>query len=356
MTIGILIGTRPEIIKMSPILRLAQERNLEFTLIHTGQHYSFEMDRIFFKQLKLPAPKYHFDTKNMPYHKQLTKIIDKTTKCIKKENLKVLLVQGDTNSVLGGAIATKRTNIKLGHIEAGLRSYDLRMPEEHNRFITDHLSDFLFAPTKESAKILEKEKIEKKKIFLTGNTVVDAVLQNSKLAKKTKEKKPYFLLTLHRTENVDDKNTLSKIFDGLERIQTLNNSRIIFPIHPRTQKNIKKFGIKLPKNIITISPTGYLEFLSLLKDADLILTDSGGIQEESCVLKVPCITLRINTERPETIKTGSNVVAGIEPEGIILAVKEMMARKRNWKNPFGQGDSAAKILDVIEKSLFNFQD
>ncbi|MCR4368901.1 MAG: UDP-N-acetylglucosamine 2-epimerase, partial [archaeon] len=193
MKIGVLVGTRPELIKMSPVIRELQKRKIDFSLIHTGQHYSFEMDMVFFEELGLPKPHMHLNAKNMEYHAQMSAIISGTQKFIRKEKIRCLLVQGDTNSVLGGAIAAKNLGILLGHVESGLRSYDQRMQEEFNRYVTDHLSDFLFAPTNESRDILIGEGIPNGKIFVTGNTVVDAVKHNIRLAKPSAAKGDYFL-------------------------------------------------------------------------------------------------------------------------------------------------------------------
>ncbi len=311
--------------------------------------------RFFFEQLKLPKPNYHFDSKNLTYHEQISKMIKEISSCIKKEKINILLVQGDTNSVLAGAIASKKEKILLGHVEAGLRSYDLRMPEEHNRFICDHLSDFLFCPTEESAQILKKEGIEKNNIFVTGNTIVDAVNENVKLTKVHSEKKPFFILTLHRAENVDSENILAEILTGIEKISEISDNKIIFPVHPRTLKKINENNLKIPKNVSIVQPMGYLEFLSLLKDSAMVMTDSGGIQEEACVLKVPCITLRISTERPETVEVGANIIAGTNSNEIFNSAKKMINIERNWKNPFGDGNSAKKIIEIIKKSFSDFE-
>jgi len=264
------------------------------------------------------------------------------------------LVQGDTNTVLGGALAAKKLNILVGHVEAGLRSYDESMPEELNRRLTDHCSDFLFVPTKKAQQILLGEGISKKKIFLTGNTIVDSVKQNLKkitnLDKLNVIPKKFFLVSLHRQENVDNPNRFKNIVKGLKKLKKEYNMPIIFPIHPRSRKMAKKYKINF-KGIDIIEPVNYLQFLSLQKNSKLVLTDSGGVQEESCILKIPCVTLRDNTERPETIEVGSNMLAGSNPDKILLCAKKMLRRKRNWKNPFGDGRSASKIVTIIENKV-----
>lgn len=355
MKIAIILGTRPEIIKMSPIIRECKKRNLNFFIVHTNQHYSKNLDEIFFKELNLPKPKYNLEAGSGSHAKQTGKILIRTEEVLIKEKPDIVLIEGDTNTVLGAALAAQKLHIKIGHIEAGLRSYDRNMPEEINRILTDHCSDLLFAPTNESYKNLIKEGIDKNKIFITGNTIVDAIKQNLLLAQKKSKilekfmlkSKNFFLLTLHRQENVDNKIRLQNILKGLELVFNYFNLPIIFPIHPRTRKRIKKFGLKIPLGIKTIDPVGFFDFLILEKNAKLIFTDSGGVQEESCILQTPCITLRDNTERPETLRVGSNILAGTDPNKILKSVKELIQKNNKWKNPFGDGKSAKRIIKLI---------
>jgi UDP-N-acetylglucosamine 2-epimerase (non-hydrolysing) len=326
---------------------------MDYFIIHSGQHYSYNLDKIFFKQLSLPKSDYKLEVGSDNQEKQTGKIIERVEKILLKNKPDIVLVQGDTNTVLGGAIAARKLNISIGHVEAGLRSYDESMPEEWNRKLTDHCSDFLFVPTKKAQSILLDEGISKKKIFLTGNTIVDSVKQNSK--KKTRNKlnvipKKFFLVSLHRQENVDNPKRFKNIVNGLKKIKKEFNMPIIFPIHPRSKKMAKKFGIDF-KGIEIIDPVDYLQFLFLQKNAKLVLTDSGEVQEESCILKVPCVTLRDNTERPETLEIGSNLLAGDDPNNILLCVKKMLRRKRNWVNPFGNGKASAKIVKIIKTRI-----
>ncbi len=356
-----ILGTRPEIIKTSPVIKLCQRQNLNFFIIHTGQHYSFNLDAIFLKELELPKPKYNLEVGSGMHGEQTGQALVKIESVLLKEKPDFVIVQGDTNSVLAGALAASKLHISIGHIEAGLRSYDRGMPEEINRVLTDHISNFLFAPTKEAKKNLLKEGIAGNKIFMTGNTIVDSVLQNLKLAqKKSKileklglEKNKYFILTLHRPENVDIKARLTDIVKGLNLIAKSFDLPIIWPIHPRSQKNLRKFslGSNLARinQVRLIKPVGFLDFLILQANARLTITDSGGVQEEACIIKVPCVTLRDNTERPESVEVGANTVAGVKPEKILQSVVVMMNKKRNWKNPFGDGKSAQRILKVITK-------
>lgn len=357
MKIAIILGTRPEIIKMSPIVRECQKRRLQYFIIHTNQHYSFNLDRIFFKELNLPLPKYNLNVGSETHGAQTGKMLIKIEDVLLKEKPDIVLVEGDTNTVLAGALAAVKLHIKVGHIEAGLRSYFREMPEEINRILVDHCSHLLFAPTKIAKEILQREGIPSKKIFLTGNTIVDAVFQNFKLAeKKSKilkdlglQKEKYFLLTAHREENVDDKNKLSGILKGVGLISKRFSLPVVYPIHPRTKKMLKKFKIPVSKSINLIEPLGYLDFLQLQKNVKLILTDSGGIQEEACIIKVPCVTLRDNTERPETIEKGSNLLSGTDPVMILRCASIMLKKDKKWQNPFGSGKAAEKIIEIIQK-------
>lgn len=356
MKIGIILGTRPEIIKMSEIISLCEKRNLDYFIIHTGQHYSYNMDKAFFENLELPNPKYNLEVGSGTHGEQTGKIIARVEQVLLKEKPSVVLVEGDTNTVLAGALAANKLGIKVGHVEAGLRSFDKNMPEEINRILTDHVSDFLFCPTEISKQMALKENIELDKIYVTGNTIVDAVKRNVKLAsKKSKilkklnlEMQQYFLVTAHRQENVDVKEKLKRILVSLDRIYKTYKLPVIYPIHPRTKKMIKKFKLKMPTTVEFIDPVDYLDFLTLEANARLILTDSGGIQEESCILKIPCVTLRENTERPETIKVGSNVIAGTDPDKILKAVDMMLRKKGEWKNPFGDGTTSETILRILK--------
>ncbi|MDD5638798.1 MAG: UDP-N-acetylglucosamine 2-epimerase (non-hydrolyzing) [Candidatus Pacebacteria bacterium] len=356
MQIFIILGTRPEIIKMSPIIRECQKRHLNFSILHTNQHYSQNLDKIFFKELNLPQPRYNLNVGSGTHAEQTAKILLGIEKILIKEKPDIVLVEGDTNTVLAGALAAAKLHIKIGHIEAGLRSYDREMPEEINRILTDHCSDLLFAPTKKAKEILLQEGISSKKIFVIGNTIVDAVFQNIKLAEQKSEilkklhlqKEEYFLLTAHRQENVDNRERLKGILKGVELISQKFSLPVIYSIHPRTRKMLKKFKLSVSTNINLIEPLGYLDFLKLQKNAKLILTDSGGIQEEACIMKVPCVTLRDNTERPETLLVKSNILAGTNPQKIMKSAKKMLNLKKQWKNPFGNGTAAEKILEVIK--------
>ena len=358
MKIAVILGTRPEIVKCSPIIREFKRLGLDFFILHTGQHYSYLMDKVFFEQLELPMAKFNLDVGSGDHGKQTGVMIEGIEKILMSEEPDAVLVQGDTNTVLAGAIAAVKLGIKVGHVEAGLRSYDRRMPEEINRILADHCSDYLFAPTERSQEILLHEGIEAKKVFLVGNTVVDAVHQNLEIAKSKStalkslgvEDGRFILATAHRAENVDDKARFSGLIQGLQKVQSKFGMPLIYPIHPRAKKQLQTFGLDT-HGISLVEPLDYLGFLQLESMARLVLSDSGGVQEETCILGVPCVTLRDNTERPETLDVGSNILAGADPERILEAAKASMGKKKGWVNPFGDGKSAQKIMTILKKEI-----
>ncbi|HDQ05514.1 MAG TPA: UDP-N-acetylglucosamine 2-epimerase (non-hydrolyzing) [Candidatus Bathyarchaeota archaeon] len=354
MKTAIILGTRPEIIKMSPVIQELQRQELDYFILHTGQHYSYSMDRLFFEELNLPEPKYNLDVGSGSHAEETAKMLTGVEKVLLEEKPDVVLVEGDTNSVLAGALAAVKLGVNVGHVEAGLRSYDRGMPEETNRVLTDHMSDFLFAPTESARRNLLREGIADSKIFVTGNTIVDVAVQNSGLLNSLSntlndmnvEGKDYFLVTAHRQENVDDRERFQGILDGLKLIRDEFGIPLIYPVHPRAKKKMNTFALK-PEGVTLIEPVGYLHFLRLESKAKLILTDSGGIQEEACILGVPCVTLRDNTERPETLEVGSNVLAGTRPEEIVKATRLMLDRSKGWKNPFGDGKAGKTIVKIL---------
>lgn len=359
MKICIVLGTRPEIIKMSPVIRECQRRRLRFFVVHTNQHYDASLDAVFFRELRLPKPRYNLNVGSKPRSRMIIEIKKRLLPILKKEQPSVVLVQGDTNSVLAGAQAAYALKMPVGHVEAGLRSFDKTMPEELNRFAADRLAAYLFAPTKVSAGQLRKEKFPAGKIYSVGNTIVDAVRQNLALAKRKSrilarlglKKSNYAFLTLHRPATVDDKVRLAEVLAGLGGLSELGLDKIIFSLHPRTEKNLKKFNLKLPPNIFKFPPLPYLDTLALVANSRLVLTDSGGLQEEACVLRVKCVTLRKNTERPETLKVGGNILAGQSARRIVRAAGKMLKKKVRWVNPFGRGDAAVRIVGILQDKL-----
>ena len=339
---------------MAPIIRECRRRGLDHFVLHTGQHYSHQMDSIFFEQLELPEARYNLDIGSASHAEQTGRIMAGVEEVLMDEQPEVVLVQGDTNTVLAGALAASKLHIKVGHVEAGLRSYDRTMPEEINRIVADHISDYLFAPTENSRENLRKEGIGDEKIHVTGNTIVDSVNQNLEIAKRKVNvladldlaPKEYFLVTAHRQENVDSRERLAEIIKGLELVAREFSLPIIFPVHPRTRKMIQEFGFELD-GINAIEPLGFLEFLQLEANARLALTDSGGVQEEACILGVPCVTLRENTERPETVDVGANMLAGVGSQRIMDCAREMIETREVWKNPFGEGNTGQRIIQIL---------
>ena len=277
--IAIILGTRPDIIRMGPVIRECVKQKVAFFILHTNQHYSKNLDRIFFKELKLPPPKYHLETGSGTHAEQTGRMLIGIEKALIREKPDLVLVFGDPNTALAGALSAIKLHIKIGHIEAGLRSYDRNMPEEINRILTDHCSDLLFAPTKNAKEILISEGIPSRKIFVTGATTVDVIDQNITLAQRTSnilthlnlKKGGYFLLTAHRSENVSKKQRLAGILEGSGLVYEKFQLPVIFPIHPGTKKMIDAFKLKIPEGIKAIDPVGLLDFLQLLSLSSLCL-------------------------------------------------------------------------------------
>ena len=340
---------------MSPLLRKLKKN--EYLFIHTGQHHDYNLSLQFIKELSLPTPNYQFKLKSADPSSQISEIILKFKRVINSSKSSIMCVEGDTNTVLASSIFAIKNKIPIAHVEAGLRSNDWRMPEEHNRITTDHISDFLFAPTLSSMRNLKKEHVHGK-IFVTGNTIIDAIEHYLPLSlKKSKislPQEPFVLATLHRSENVDNKKILQNLVNAL----TSSSLPIIFPIHPRTKQNMKKFKMfnKLSKNknIILVPPLGYFDFLKAMKYCKFIITDSGGIQEEatSPSIRKFVIVLRKTTDRPESVKNGFAKVVGTDTKNITMAIKneEHKSKKLLKKSPYGNGHSAQKIIQIL-KSL-----
>lgn len=317
MNIASIVGARPNFIKCAPLSRELRKK-FDEVIIHTGQHYDYEMNKVFFNELRIPEPDYHLGVGSGTHGEQTGVMLKRTEEMLMKEQPDLVLVFGDTNTTLAGALAASKLHIKAGHIEAGLRSFDKRMPEEINRILTDHCSDLLFCPTETAIANLEKERI-KNGVHLTGDVMVDALKENIEIAERGSnvleelglKPRGYYLSTVHRAENTDDFNRLKSVVNAFCEIENL-----VFPCHPRTEKCLKVFGLwnELVKNARLIKPVGYLDMLMLEKNAKKILTDSGGIQKEAYIFKVPCITLRENTEWIETIGDGWNVLVGANKE------------------------------------------
>ena len=350
MKIVSIVGARPQFIKCSPVSKELRKDHQEI-LVHTGQHYDYEMSKLFFEEMGIPKPDYNLDVGSGPQGKQTGEMLIKIEKVLLEEKPDFVLVYGDTNSTLAGALAATKLHIKVGHVEAGLRSFDTSMPEEINRILTDHASDILFVPTKTAVENLKKEGISDR-VHLTGDVMYDALLHNIKIAEKSNiletlhvTSKDYFLVTIHRQSNTDDAENLSNILNALSQVE----GKVLFPVHPRTRKFIKEHGLeeKIKDNVSLVKPVGYIDFLWLEKNAKKILTDSGGIQKEAYLLKIPCITLRENTEWVETIEDGWNVLVGADTEKITEAAKSFTPPQKQ-SNHFGDGKASEKIKRILD--------
>jgi UDP-N-acetylglucosamine 2-epimerase (non-hydrolysing) len=352
--LAIVVGTRPEIIKMAPVVRACIAHGVPHVLLHTGQHYSFEMDGVFFQELGLPAPEVNLEVGSGSQAYQIGAIVSGMEPILERERPDWVLVEGDTSSVLAAALAANKLGRRVGHVEAGLRSYDRRMPEEINRILTDHLSDALFAPTEHARGILLGEAVAESRIHVTGNTVVDELLLQRPRAERPGllerfgvQPGAYALATVHRAENTDDPERLRGIFRGLADSAHALGLTVLAALHPRTTARLGQLGMVVTGAVRALPPLSYLDFLGLHTRAALVLTDSGGLQEEACTLRVPCVTLRDNTERPESVEVGANRLAGAEPERIVECARAMRAVARDWPNPFGDGRSGERIVDIL---------
>lgn len=355
MKIVSIVGARPQFIKCAPVSRELRKEHQEI-LVHTGQHYDANMSDIFFEQLSIPKPDYNLNIGSGSQGEQTGKMLIEIEKVLIKEQPDMVLVYGDTNSTLAGALAAAKLHIPIAHIEAGLRSFDRTMPEEINRVMTDHLSDLLFCPTKTAVDNLAKEGITKG-VNLTGDVMVDALQYNLKIAEEKSiileelnlTNKEYYVATVHRPSNTDSKENLKNIINAFSEIIKKSSCPIIFPVHPRTVKFLKSYGLydSLPEKLVVLQPLPYLDMLLLMSKANKILTDSGGIQKEAYILKIPCVTLRENTEWVETLNDGCNILVGADREKIVLAVLDCKAEMSFNSEIFGKGDSAADIVSEV---------
>lgn len=355
--IAFVLGTRPEIIKTAPVFFEAQKRGVACGIVHTGQHYSPELDGIFFRELNLPDPVAHVHVGSHPAAHQIGLMLQRLSEAFEELKPRLVVVQGDTNSVLAGALAAYKMGIPVAHLEAGLRSDDWSMPEEANRVLTDRISRWLFCPTELQRERLQREGISHDGVRVVGNTIVDASLHYAKVAYEKSDiaerlkiaNRPHALLTMHRPGNVDDPERLRAWIHAIADAAKRLNLTVVFPVHPRTKHALTTHGITLDPPYFETEPLGYLDLLRLQCSADLVLTDSGGIQEEACVLRVPCVTLRPNTERPETLRVGASVLhPDPDAKSLVRAMHDMMQRPRTWENPFGDGKTARHVLDILE--------
>lgn len=345
------VGTRPNIMKLAPVYhQFNKHTSYKLYVMHTGQHYDFKMSKVFFHDLDLPEPDIYLDIEKSSPVQQIAEIMKKSEIIFNKVKPHIVFVFGDVNSTMASSIAAKKLKITLAHVEAGLRSFDSKMPEEINRIIVDTISDIHFITEESGVNNLKREGHSEKSMFLVGNTMIDSlVFILNRLNNNFRKKTPYIVLTLHRPQNVDNKENLINILSAIKEAK--GNTKVIFPIHPRTLKNIKNFGIleEISEYIEIVPPMSYKDFIRLIKNAKLVITDSGGIQEETTFLGVPCITVRNNTERPITTELGTNVLAGTKKEVIIRAMTQLMKHGKKGKIPLlWDGRAAERIRKIIE--------
>lgn len=364
LKIANVVGARPNFMKVAPLLEAFKRRDMDVLLIHTGQHYSEEMSRLFFEELKIPTPDINLEVGSLGSSTVQTAEIMKRFEPVILDNAPdVVLVVGDVTSTMACALVASQLGVKIAHVEAGLRSFDRTMPEEVNRILTDALSDYLFVTERSGLKNLEREGIENHKVFFVGNVMIDTLSQNLERSKNSRilEKMrlidgEYALVTLHRPSNVDDPKALRQLLQTLRTIA--QELPVIFPVHPRTRERIAALNGEYVKTdsshqghdntLHLVPPAGYLDFLRLMACAKIVLTDSGGIQEETTILQVPCITLRENTERPITVEVGTNRLVGTDPEAILSGFREAVNSKSKGRIPeLWDGRAAERIADIL---------
>lgn len=360
MNCAVVLGTRPEITKLAPVIWFMEGRGLPYVLVHTGQHFTPEMDSVFFEQLQLPEPTVNLRAgePGASHGAQTGAMLAGLERVFVDLGVDRVMVLGDTNTVLAGVLAAAKMNIPVGHVEAGLRSFDRTMPEEVNRVVADHVATQLYAPTRQAVANLAAEGLVTG-VLLTGNTIVDTVQAMSEradsdglLKRHGLGSRGFVFVTLHRQENTDHPERLALLLEGLRRTAAVTGLPLVYSMHYRTKARIEAYGFEdrlagIPGLILLHPPVDLLQSLAFQRHARIVLTDSGGLQEEACILGTPCVTLRDNTERPETIELGCNVLAGCRPESIVESVEKMLARKGGWPNPFGDGLAAQRCVAAI---------
>jgi UDP-GlcNAc3NAcA epimerase len=354
MKVVSVVGARPQFIKAAPVSRVLRAEGDEI-LVHTGQHYDKSMSEVFFEELKIPVPEYHLHVGSMSHGAQIGEMLKKIEEVLLAEKPDVVLVYGDTNSTLAGSLAAAKLHIPIAHVEAGLRSFNRRMPEEVNRVLTDHVSKWLFCPTNTAVKHLEKEGIIDG-VHMVGDVMLDAFYYNTQLAEGRVhvlsslpvEVKSYALITLHRAENTDDPVRLKAIIDAINQLTIPS----VLPLHPRTVGKLKENNLKITNELVhVINPVGYLDMIQLEFQAKLILTDSGGVQKEAFFAHVPCITMRDETEWTETVTYGANQLVGADTNRILEAVNNIVFDFDSIPNVFGDGNTAEKLVAIIKQGL-----
>jgi len=361
ITILSIVGARPNFMKIAPLMAAFRARpEVRPLLVHTGQHYDERMSRLFFEDLGIPRPDLNLEVGSGSHAAQTAEIIRRFEPVVVEQRPDVVLVVGDVNSTIACALVAVKLGVRVAHVEAGLRSFDRSMPEEINRLLTDAISDDLFVTERSGLENLRREGVADEKVHFVGNVMIDTLLGNLEKARASRALEPlalrpreYAVLTLHRPSNVDDPAVLRRLLGALEAIA--REVPIVFPVHPRTRKNLATFGLDdlEAKGMRLVEPLGYLDFLRLTAEARLVLTDSGGIQEEATILKVPCLTLRENTERPVTVEVGCNQLVGSDPERIAAAFRRVMGTEpftcgtpEKW-----DGHAAERIADILVARL-----
>lgn len=371
MKIILVSGARPNFIKIAPLIQAIKKYNIsasgksiESILVHTGQHYDYQMSQVFFKDLDIPQPDIHLEIGSGTHAQQTGKVMVEFEKVLLKEKPDLVVVVGDVNSTLGAAVSSVKLHIPLAHVEAGLRSYDREMPEEINRVLTDVISDYLFVPTQDAVDNLRKEGIQREKIYLVGNVMADSLLRHQEKAEKStilnrlgQERKSYGAITLHRPSNVDDRESLSRVLKMLKQVSSL--IPLVFPAHPRTRKNIERFNLQelVPENnrLRLIEPLGYLDFINLIMNSRFVITDSGGVQEETTILNIPCITWRETTEWGITITAGTNVLVGMDSGKAVAEVSKILKGQPHTGKiathiELWDGDAAMRIVEALTRN------
>ena len=350
MKILTVVGARPQFIKAAAVSNVIRKHHTEI-LVHTGQHYDENMSKVFFDELNIPKPDYNLEVGSGSHGRQTGMMLIKLEEIYEKEKPDFVLVYGDTNSTLAGALCASKLLIPVAHVEAGLRSFNRDMPEEQNRVLTDHLSNLLFVPTESAVENLKNEGITKG-VHNVGDVMFDAVLNFKKLAENKNQiikeiglqGKEYILTTIHRAENTNHIDRLRNIVEALNEC----NKAVILPLHPRTKKYMTDYGLEFNDNIKVMEPVGYLEMINLEMNSEKIVTDSGGVQKEAFFMKKPCITMRDETEWVETVKNGWNVVVGTDKKKILDSIVNFVPNKEQ-KNIFGDGNASGKILEILDK-------
>ncbi len=338
------VGARPQFIKLAPVAQAFREGGVPFKVIHTGQHYDYTMSDLHFETLKIDNPDFHLDIGSSSHARQTGAMLMAIEEVLMAERPDLVLVYGDTNSTLAGALAAAKLRIKVGHVEAGVRSFDRNMPEEINRVVTDHLSDCHFCPTMNAVRLLAKEGIGG---IFTGDVMYDALLKFTEEHIPSPYAPPFVLATIHRAENTDDPVKFPAIWQGLERVS--EKTPVIFPAHPRTLNLYPDLIRPMGDRLRVIEPVSYLAMLAMVREASCVITDSGGVQKEAFLLKTPCVTVRDTTEWTETIEAGANRMVEADPETILMAAREMEAGVSfGTDNPFGDGFASRHIVDFIK--------